>query len=161
MGYCVLADVRFPPKLCAALFCPLLNTKWLTSTSLYIIYFEYNFALARELSNIFTGLFITENVLNSFIQQNEAWRSCGFFLNHTKNHYVLMYALSVFEVRVSLLIPCILASLCLQYLSECTLIAYGEQDMVWCFPDREDGSSSFTIILPDEQSSESTIIHQE
>ncbi|XP_028395482.1 exportin-6-like [Dendronephthya gigantea] len=42
-----------------------------------------------------------ENVLNSFVQQNGAWRSCAFFLNNTKNHYVLMYSLSVFEHLVN------------------------------------------------------------
>ena len=42
-----------------------------------------------------------ENVLNSFLQQDGAWRSCGFFLNNTKNHYVLMYSLSVFEHLVN------------------------------------------------------------
>lgn len=38
-----------------------------------------------------------ENLLHNFSQQLGAWRSCAYFLNHSKNHYVLMYSLSVFE----------------------------------------------------------------
>lgn len=38
-----------------------------------------------------------ENLLHNFSQQLGAWRSCAFFLNNSKNHYVLMYSLSVFE----------------------------------------------------------------
>lgn len=39
-----------------------------------------------------------EELLNNFAQQNGAWRHCLFFLSNTRNEYVMMYSLTVFEV---------------------------------------------------------------
>ena len=44
----------------------------------------------------------TEELLNNFSAQSGAWRHCFYFLSHTQNEYVMMYALSVFEVSAFL-----------------------------------------------------------
>ncbi|XP_071962753.1 exportin-6-like isoform X2 [Antedon mediterranea] len=38
-----------------------------------------------------------EELLNNFSAQTGAWRHCFYFLTHSQNEYVMMYALSVFE----------------------------------------------------------------
>ncbi|XP_038064327.1 exportin-6-like isoform X1 [Patiria miniata] len=38
-----------------------------------------------------------EELLNNFSAQSGSWRHCFYFLAHTQNEYVMMYALSVFE----------------------------------------------------------------
>lgn len=43
-------------------------------------------------------LFSAEELLNNFAQQTGAWRHCLFFLSNTRNEYVMMYSLTVFEV---------------------------------------------------------------
>ena len=40
-----------------------------------------------------------EELLNNFSAQSGSWRHCFYFLMHTRNEYVMMYALSVFEVK--------------------------------------------------------------
>ena len=45
-------------------------------------------------------LFSAEELLNNFAQQNGAWRHCLFFLSNTRNEYVMMYSLTVFEVSL-------------------------------------------------------------
>ncbi|TWW69676.1 Exportin-6 [Takifugu flavidus] len=42
-----------------------------------------------------------EELLNNFAQQNGAWRHCLFFLSNTRNEYVMMYSLTVFENLVN------------------------------------------------------------
>ncbi|CAL1589077.1 unnamed protein product [Knipowitschia caucasica] len=42
-----------------------------------------------------------EELLNNFAQQTGAWRHCLFFLSHTRNEYVMMYSLTVFENLVN------------------------------------------------------------
>lgn len=44
-----------------------------------------------------------EELLNNFAQQNGAWRHCLFFLSNTRNEYVMMYSLTVFEVSCAYL----------------------------------------------------------
>lgn len=39
-----------------------------------------------------------EELLNNFAQQIGAWRFCLYFLSSTRNDYVMMYSLTVFEV---------------------------------------------------------------
>lgn len=39
-----------------------------------------------------------EELLNNFAQQVGAWRFCLYFLSSTRNDYVMMYSLTVFEV---------------------------------------------------------------
>ena len=51
---------------------------------------------SKTVSNYF---FISEQVLQNFSQQSGAWHHCVYFLNNCSNQYVLMYAISVFEVR--------------------------------------------------------------
>ena len=47
----------------------------------------------------FTVLFsFIEQVLQNFSQQSGAWHHCIYFMNNCSNQYVLMYAVSVFEV---------------------------------------------------------------
>lgn len=41
---------------------------------------------------------ILEQVLQNFSQQSGAWHHCVYFMNNCSNQYVLMYAVSVFEV---------------------------------------------------------------
>jgi hypothetical protein len=43
-------------------------------------------------------LTFTEELLNNFAQQIGAWRLCLYFLSSTRNDYVMMYSLTVFEV---------------------------------------------------------------
>ncbi|RXN01668.1 Exportin-6, partial [Acipenser ruthenus] len=38
-----------------------------------------------------------EELLNNFAQQTGAWRYCLYFLSNTRNEYVMMYSLTVFE----------------------------------------------------------------
>ncbi|EDO42656.1 predicted protein [Nematostella vectensis] len=38
-----------------------------------------------------------EHVLHNFGQQSGAWHHCVYFLSNSQNHYVLMYAISIFE----------------------------------------------------------------
>lgn len=47
--------------------------------------------------------FFAEELLNNFAQQIGAWRFCLYFLSSTRNDYVMMYSLTVFEVRAELL----------------------------------------------------------
>uniref|UniRef100_A0A3Q4BB91 Importin N-terminal domain-containing protein n=1 Tax=Mola mola TaxID=94237 RepID=A0A3Q4BB91_MOLML len=42
-----------------------------------------------------------EELLNNFAQQTGAWRHCLFFLSNTRNEYVMMYSLTVFENLVN------------------------------------------------------------
>uniref|UniRef100_A0A3B4FKQ4 Exportin 6 n=1 Tax=Pundamilia nyererei TaxID=303518 RepID=A0A3B4FKQ4_9CICH len=42
-----------------------------------------------------------EELLNNFAQQTGAWRHCMFFLSNTRNEYVMMYSLTVFENLVN------------------------------------------------------------
>ncbi|XP_068613529.1 exportin-6-like [Brachionichthys hirsutus] len=42
-----------------------------------------------------------EELLNNFAQQSGAWRLCLFFLSNTRNEYVMMYSLTVFENLVN------------------------------------------------------------
>ncbi|KAL8597658.1 hypothetical protein ACOMHN_031593 [Nucella lapillus] len=42
-----------------------------------------------------------ENQLNSFHQMKDAWKLCMFFMTHTQNEYVMMYALNVLETVVN------------------------------------------------------------
>lgn len=42
--------------------------------------------------------FYVEELLNNFAQQIGAWRYCLYFLSNTRNEYVMMYSLTVFEV---------------------------------------------------------------
>uniref|UniRef100_A0A8C2XSS3 Exportin 6 n=1 Tax=Cyclopterus lumpus TaxID=8103 RepID=A0A8C2XSS3_CYCLU len=42
-----------------------------------------------------------EELLNNFAQQTGAWRQCLFFLSNTRNEYVMMYSLTVFENLVN------------------------------------------------------------
>uniref|UniRef100_A0A671WJD7 Exportin 6 n=1 Tax=Sparus aurata TaxID=8175 RepID=A0A671WJD7_SPAAU len=42
-----------------------------------------------------------EELLNNFAQQSGAWRHCLFFLSNTRNEYVMMYSLTVFENLVN------------------------------------------------------------
>lgn len=48
-------------------------------------------------------MFFAEELLNNFAQQIGAWRFCLYFLSSTRNDYVMMYSLTVFEVRPELL----------------------------------------------------------
>lgn len=48
-------------------------------------------------------MFFAEELLNNFAQQIGAWRFCLYFLSSTRNDYVMMYSLTVFEVRPQLL----------------------------------------------------------
>lgn len=47
---------------------------------------------------IMSTSFFAEELLNNFAQQSGAWRHCLFFLSNTRNEYVMMYSLTVFEV---------------------------------------------------------------
>ncbi|KAI3359285.1 hypothetical protein L3Q82_002800 [Scortum barcoo] len=42
-----------------------------------------------------------EELLNNFAQQTGAWHHCLFFLSNTRNEYVMMYSLTVFENLVN------------------------------------------------------------
>lgn len=46
----------------------------------------------------FALFFFLEQVLHNFSQQSGAWHQCVYFMNNCSNQYVLMYAISVFEV---------------------------------------------------------------
>ena len=46
----------------------------------------------------FSVFLFVEQVLQSFSQQSGVWHHCMFFMNHSTNHYVLMFCASVFEV---------------------------------------------------------------
>lgn len=62
------------------------------------------FSLSTKLSCISLAHFLlpAEELLNNFAQQNGAWRHCLFFLSNTRNEYVMMYSLTVFEVSSAL-----------------------------------------------------------
>ena len=45
-----------------------------------------------------------EELLNNFAQQIGAWRFCLYFLSSTRNDYVMMYSLTVFEVSCQILL---------------------------------------------------------
>jgi len=47
-------------------------------------------------------LFIAEELLNSFAGQPGSWRHCLYFLSNSRNEYVMMYSLTVFEVKLTL-----------------------------------------------------------
>lgn len=50
--------------------------------------------------NVIVSSFVfPEELLNNFAQQIGAWRFCLYFLSSTRNDYVMMYSLTVFEVR--------------------------------------------------------------
>uniref|UniRef100_A0A096MHN3 Exportin 6 n=1 Tax=Poecilia formosa TaxID=48698 RepID=A0A096MHN3_POEFO len=66
----------------------------------------------RALENLMTEFFhscttnerkreIAEELLNNFAQQSGAWRHCLLFLSNTRNEYVMMYSLTVFENLVN------------------------------------------------------------
>uniref|UniRef100_A0A3P8WA05 Exportin 6 n=1 Tax=Cynoglossus semilaevis TaxID=244447 RepID=A0A3P8WA05_CYNSE len=65
----------------------------------------------RALENLMTEFFHNcttnerkkeiEELLNNFAQQTGAWRHCLFFLSNTRNEYVMMYSLTVFENLVN------------------------------------------------------------
>uniref|UniRef100_A0A0S7F4B8 XPO6 n=1 Tax=Poeciliopsis prolifica TaxID=188132 RepID=A0A0S7F4B8_9TELE len=65
----------------------------------------------RALENLMTEFFHScttnerkreiEELLNNFAQQSGAWRHCLFFLSNTRNEYVMMYSLTVFENLVN------------------------------------------------------------
>uniref|UniRef100_A0A8C7X640 Exportin 6 n=1 Tax=Oryzias sinensis TaxID=183150 RepID=A0A8C7X640_9TELE len=65
----------------------------------------------RALENLMTEFFHScttnerkreiEELLNNFAQQAGAWRHCLFFLSSTRNEYVMMYSLTVFENLVN------------------------------------------------------------
>uniref|UniRef100_A0A3Q2R005 Exportin 6 n=1 Tax=Fundulus heteroclitus TaxID=8078 RepID=A0A3Q2R005_FUNHE len=65
----------------------------------------------RALENLMTEFFHScttnerkreiEELLNNFAQQTGAWRHCLFFLSNTRNEYVMMYSLTVFENLVN------------------------------------------------------------
>ncbi|KAG9349889.1 hypothetical protein JZ751_026242 [Albula glossodonta] len=42
-----------------------------------------------------------EDLLNNFAQQIGAWRHCLYFLSKTRNEYVMMYSLTVFETLIN------------------------------------------------------------
>lgn len=48
-------------------------------------------------AHVFADIF-PEELLNNFAQQIGAWRFCLYFLSSTRNDYVMMYSLTVFEV---------------------------------------------------------------
>lgn len=56
------------------------------------------FSFADDLASHAHFLLPAEELLNNFAQQNGAWRHCLFFLSNTRNEYVMMYSLTVFEV---------------------------------------------------------------
>ena len=45
-----------------------------------------------------------EELLDNFAQQIGAWRFCLYFLSSTRNDYVMMYSLTVFEVSCQILL---------------------------------------------------------
>uniref|UniRef100_A0A3Q3ACL7 Exportin 6 n=1 Tax=Kryptolebias marmoratus TaxID=37003 RepID=A0A3Q3ACL7_KRYMA len=71
----------------------------------------YKEASLRALENLMTEFFHScttnerkreiEELLNNFVQQTGAWRHCLFFLSNTRNEYVMMYSLTVFENLVN------------------------------------------------------------
>lgn len=44
---------------------------------------------------------LAEELLNSFAGQSGSWRHCLYFLSNSRNEYVMMYSLTVFEVTRS------------------------------------------------------------
>lgn len=50
-----------------------------------------------------------EELLNNFAQQTGAWRHCLFFLSNTRNEYVMMYSLTVFEVSAVRVVRCVIS----------------------------------------------------
>lgn len=48
-----------------------------------------------------------EELLDNFAQQIGAWRLCLYFLSSTRNDYVMMYSLTVFEVSCQMTFYCL------------------------------------------------------
>lgn len=44
---------------------------------------------------------VAEELLNSFAGQSGSWRHCLYFLSNSRNEYVMMYSLTVFEVKLT------------------------------------------------------------
>lgn len=42
-----------------------------------------------------------EELLNNFSREKDAWKHCLYFLSSTQNEYVMMYCMTVLEVRIS------------------------------------------------------------
>ena len=51
-----------------------------------------------EIDSLCIFLF-AESQLNSFVQMKDAWKMCLYFITHTHNEYVMMYAMNVLEVK--------------------------------------------------------------
>ena len=51
-------------------------------------------------------LTFSEELLDNFAQQIGAWRLCLYFLSSTRNDYVMMYSLTVFEVSCQMPLYC-------------------------------------------------------
>ncbi len=49
---------------------------------------------------------LTEEVLNNFSQQRDAWKHSLFYLSRTHNEYVMMYCMTVLEVRAPVIAHC-------------------------------------------------------
>lgn len=67
-------------------------------TSMVMSIFNFCFSFNYFPLIIFFLNFFSEELLNNFSSQQGAWQQCFYFLGHTRNEYVLMYTLSVFEV---------------------------------------------------------------
>lgn len=73
--------------------------------SLFPCHQATSFGLCLRLGsfNVILSSFVSpEELLNNFAQQIGAWRFCLYFLSSTRNDYVMMYSLTVFEVRRAL-----------------------------------------------------------
>lgn len=74
------------------------------SSMLGVLYIGCYESVYRLGFNVFLILFFfSEELLNNFAQQIGAWRFCLYFLSSTRNDYVMMYSLTVFEVKWILL----------------------------------------------------------
>ena len=62
-----------------------------------------------------------EELLENFSQQRDAWHHCLFFMANTRNEYVLMYCMTVLEVRL------------LVYEMQCTLRCICFRIGMFCF----------------------------
>lgn len=79
---------------------------WAAATSCLITFYFQSVCLQSLLrhcekimpTSFFFFFFPAEELLNNFAQQTGAWRHCLFFLSNTRNEYVMMYSLTVFEV---------------------------------------------------------------
>ncbi len=43
---------------------------------------------------------VLEELLNNFSQQKDAWKHSMYFISHTRNEYVMMYCMTMLEVRL-------------------------------------------------------------